>query len=170
MTIIIQTERLNLRIASTEDATFYCRLVNEASFINNIRDKGIRTIEQASACLQTEHINVQEKRGFSLYIVERKADQLPLGVCGFVKREELDDVDVGYALLPEFTGQGYAKEALLSLLPYASKVLQLKQLAAITSTHNTASIQLLQKVGFEFQKVIPWKEKEQVNFYLIKLA
>lgn len=170
MTTIIQTERLNLRIASTDDAAFYFRMVNEASFINNIRDKGIRTIEQASACLQTEHINVQEKRGFSLYIVERKTDRLQLGVCGFVKREELEDVDVGYALFPEFTGQGYATEALLSLLPYASNVLQLKQLAAITSIHNTGSIQLLQKVGFEFQKIIPWKENKEVNFYLTKLG
>lgn len=165
MTTIIETERLNLRLLTIEDAAFYLRLVNEPSFIINIRDKGIRTIESAQNAILKEHIDVQQLRGFSLYLAERKLDKQAIGLCGFVKRDEFQDVDVGYALLPEMTGQGYAQEALNSLLPYAQKKLQLSRLIAITSLNNASSIKLLEKAGFQFQEIINWKNNEEVNLY-----
>lgn len=167
--MILSTERLQLRVLQLDDAAFYLRLVNDPSFINNIRDKGIRSIEDAKACIQTEHIDRQKEKGFSLYGVEKKDDQQLIGLCGFVKRDELPEIDVGYAFLPEFTGQAYAKEALTSLLPYAKNTLQLERLLAITSPSNTNSIKLLEKVGFNFQEMIDWKNKEALNLYAINL-
>jgi RimJ/RimL family protein N-acetyltransferase len=169
MTMIIQTERLHLRLLTTEDAEFYLRLVNDASFINNIRDKGIRTLDAAKETIQKEHNDIQTQRGFSLYLIERKSDQQAIGLCGFVKREELPDIDVGYALLPEMTNLGYAHEALTSLLYYGKEKLQLSRLLAITSLHNESSIKLLEKVGFQFQEIIPWKNEEEVNLYTLNL-
>ena len=170
MTIILQTERLQLRLLTMDDAEFYLRLVNDASFINNIRDKGIRTLEAAKEAIQKEHNDIQALHGFSLYLIERKSDQQAIGLCGFVKRDELPDIDVGYALIPEMTNLGYGHEAVSSLLIYAEEQLKLKRLLAITSLDNVSSIKLLEKVGFKFQEVIPWKNKEEVNLYSLNLS
>ena len=149
---IISTERLHLRVMRLDDAAFYLRLVNEPSFISNIRDKGIRTLDESRASIETGALASQEKFGFSFYLVEDRTTHLPMGICGLTKRDSLDDVDLGYAFLPEFCGQGYAYEAALAVLTHTKNSLPIKQLAAITSPTNERSNRLLIKLGFIFQK------------------
>lgn len=164
-TIIFETERLKLRTLDAEDAQFYLQLVNEPSFIENIRDKGIRTIAEAEQAIQTGHREVQEKMGFSLYLAERKEDQAAIGLCGLVKRDDLPGIDIGYAYLPAYTGKGYAYEANAGLLKYARTELKLTELLAIVSPHNQASSNLLEKLGFQLQETIPWKEGGAVKLF-----
>ena len=163
---IISTARLNLRVLKPEDAAFYLELVNDPAFIRNIRDKGIRTLEQAREDIVQGPIANQEKLGFSLYLVERKDDGVALGLCGLVKRPSLKNIDIGYALLPEFTGQGYAKEAASAVLQYANEHLRISKLAGITSPSNTRSNQLLQSLGFIFEAVVVLEgESKDTNLY-----
>ncbi|CAB1064069.1 hypothetical protein D1BOALGB6SA_8860 [Olavius sp. associated proteobacterium Delta 1] len=35
-----------------------------------------------------------------------KDGAVPIGICGLLKRESLEDVDAGFAFLPEFRGKG----------------------------------------------------------------
>jgi RimJ/RimL family protein N-acetyltransferase len=163
--IIFETERLRLRTLSANDARFFLRLVNEPSFIDNIRDKGIRSLADAENAIQTGHRDVQEKMGFSLYLVERKEDGQAIGLCGLVKREDLPGIDIGYAYLPEFGRKGYAFEANQGLLNYAKNSLHLEELLAIVSLYNHASCQLLEKLGFEFQKNIDLKAGDTVKLF-----
>ena len=149
---IISTERLHLRVMRLDDAEFYLRLVNEPTFISNIRDKGIRTLDESRASIETGALASQEKFGFSFYLVEDRTTHLPMGICGLTKRDSLDDVDLGYAFLPEFCGQGYAYEAALAVLTHTKNSLPIKQLAAITSPTNERSNRLLFKLGFIFRK------------------
>ena len=149
---IISTERLHLRVMRLDDAEFYLRLVNEPTFISNIRDKGIRTLDESRASIETGALASQEKFGFSFYLVEDRTTHLPMGICGLTKRDSLDDVDLGYAFLPEFCGQGHAYEAALAVLTHTKNSLSIKQLAAITSPTNERSNRLLIKLGFIFQK------------------
>jgi RimJ/RimL family protein N-acetyltransferase len=167
--IILSTPRLQLRTMDENDAVFYLRLVNDPSFIHNIRDKGIRSLEDAITAIQTGHQEVQEKMGFSLYLVERKSDQQAIGLCGLVKRPELEDIDIGYAYLPEFTGQGYAFEAGKAVIQFAQNTLRLNKLVAITSLHNTASENLLIKMGFQITATIPWNDGSEVKLYNMTL-
>ncbi|MFZ6800412.1 GNAT family N-acetyltransferase [Undibacterium sp. Di24W] len=167
--IILSTPRLQLRTMDYKDAAFYLRLVNDPSFIHNIRDKGIRSLEDAIKAIQTGHQDVQEKMGFSLYLVELKSDQQAIGLCGLVKRPELENIDIGYAYLPEFTGQGYAFEAGKAVVQFAQNTLRLDKLVAITSLHNTASENLLLKMGFQITATIPWNDGSEVKFYSMTL-
>lgn len=162
---IFETERLRLRTLNASDAVFFLRLVNEPSFINNIRDKGIRTIADAENSIQTAHREVQERLGFSLYLVERKEDQQAIGLCGLVQRDELPGVDIGYAYLPEFGRRGYAYEANQGLLKYAKQVLSMRELLAIVSPHNLASSQLLEKLGFKFESNFALAAGDTVKLY-----
>jgi len=167
--VIFSTPRLDLRTLNANDARFFLRLVNNPSFIDNIRDKGIRTLTDAENAIQTGHRDVQEKMGFSLYLVERKEDQQAIGLCGLVKREELPGIDIGYAYLPEFGRKGYAYEANQGLLSYAKNSLHLDELLAIVSLHNQASCQLLEKLGFQFQKNIVLKAGDTVKLFTCSL-
>ncbi|MFZ6707600.1 GNAT family N-acetyltransferase [Undibacterium sp. TC9W] len=166
MTIIITTERLNLRTITTDDAAFYLTLVNDPAFITNIRDKGIRTLEEARTDIINGPMANQEKIGFSLYVMERKEDGQAIGLCGLVKRETLKNVDIGYALLPQFTGQGYAREAARATLHYAHTHLRISKLAGITSPVNGPSNQLLQDLGFQLEDVVVLAgESRDTNLY-----
>lgn len=164
--IILETERLTLRSMKPEDATFYLELINDPSWVTNIRDKGIHTLEAARNDILNGTMAMQEKHGFSLYAVQRKEDGAPLGMCGLIKRDSLQDVDIGYAFLPRYVGQGYAFEAASAVVRYAQSVLSLPKLAAITSPENQRSNRLLLKLGFVLEQVVVLAgEERDTNLY-----
>jgi len=151
MTIVAETERLRLRYFSLDDAEFILELVNDPSWIQFIGDRGIRTLAQAEDYLQNGPMASYAENGFGLYLVQRKVDLMRLGMCGLVKRPSLPHVDIGFAFLPQFTGQGYAFEAATAVLHYARHDLNLPPVVAITAPDNHRSIKLLQKLGLHFQ-------------------
>jgi RimJ/RimL family protein N-acetyltransferase len=158
MTMILETDRLQLRMLTTDDAEFVLRLLNEPSFIQNIGDREVRTVDQARDYILKGPIASYEKFGFGLWLVETKSAAVPIGICGLLKREVLDDVDIGYALLHEFCSQGYALESASAVMSYASKTLGLNRVVAVTNPDNQSSIRLLEKLGFEFERMVRLSE------------
>jgi RimJ/RimL family protein N-acetyltransferase len=154
---ILDTARLSLRTLDADDAEIYLRMINEPSYIANINDKGIRTVEGARESLLKGPIDMQQRLGFSLYMVELREDRTPVGLCGLIKRDTLNDVDIGYAFLPDYWGQGYAHEAAAAVVAHAKTDLGLKRLAAITSPLNLSSSKLLEKIGFKFEQLLVLK-------------
>ncbi len=152
--MVLETERLRLRRLLVDDAEFILRLLNEPSFIQNIGDRGVRTIDDARAYILKGPIASYEKFGFGLWLVETKSAGLPVGICGLLKRDVLEDVDIGYALLPEFWSQGYALESASAVMSYASEKLGLKRVVAVTNADNQGSIRLLEKMGFQYERMI----------------
>jgi len=166
---VLETERLLLRTITPDDAPFYLELVNDAAFIEFIGDRGIRTLEAAREAIVNGPVAMQAALGHSLYMVELKADRTPIGMCGLIKRETLAEVDIGYAFLSEYRGQGYAYEAASAVFGYAPAI-GLRRLMAITSPSNTASIALLSKLGFRFQALIHFTPDDRgTNLYLADL-
>ena len=151
---ILETERLLLRQFTVEDADFILKLLNEASFIQNIGDRGVRTIDDACTYILNGPIASYEKNGFGLYRVELKETSEPIGICGLVKRDGLEDIDIGYALLPGFWSKGYAVEAARAVKEYAREVIGLKRLVAISDPANESSIRVLEKIGLKFEKMV----------------
>ena len=154
MATILQTSRLHLRRLRPEDAPFILRLLNEPSFIEFIGDRGVRTLEDATAYILNGPVASYQKHGFGLYLVEHKASGVPMGICGLLKRDTLEDVDVGYAFVPEFWGQGFALEAVAATLAHARESFGIRRIVAITNPDNYPSIGLLEKLGFGFEGII----------------
>jgi RimJ/RimL family protein N-acetyltransferase len=152
--MVLETDRLQLRRLSLDDAEFILRLLNEPSFIQNIGDRGVRTIDDAGAYILKGPIASYEKFGFGLWIVETKSAGLPVGICGLLKRDVLEDVDVGYALLPEFCSQGYAFESASAVMSYAREKLGAKRVLAVVNADNQRSIRLLGKMGFRYERMV----------------
>lgn len=150
---ILDTERLRLRTLALEDAPFYLQVVNTQGFIEFIGDRGIRSVDAAREAIAGGPVAMQAALGHSLYLVERKEDGAPIGMCGLIKRETLPEVDIGYAYLPQFGGQGYATEAAAGALAYAASI-GIRRLLAITSPGNAASNAVLRKIGMQFQDLV----------------
>ena len=152
--IVLETERLFLREFSLADAQFVLTLLNEPSFLCYIGDKKVRDINGAEQYLLNGPIGSYKKHGFGLYAVELKESSTLIGMCGLLKRQELEDVDIGFAFLPDFWNRGFAFEAAAAVMKYADDILKLKRIVAITSLDNEASIKLLDRLGFTFESVI----------------
>ncbi|MGE6257976.1 GNAT family N-acetyltransferase [Heyndrickxia sporothermodurans] len=151
---ILETERLTLRLQTTNDAEFIMELLNDPSWFQFIGDRGVRTIEEARSYILNGPVHMYEQFGFCLYLVERKEDQIPIGICGLVNRDSLDDIDIGFAFLPKYWGKGYAYEAASAVMTYAKDTLELKRIVAITTQDNHASAKLLEKIGLKFERLV----------------
>jgi len=158
---ILETERLVLRQLEPGDAAFILRLVNEPSWLRYIGDKGVRSLDDAKKYIQTGPVDMYRRLGFGLWLMELKSKRESVGLCGLIKRDTLDDVDLGYALLPEFCKKGYAYEAAAATLNYAQAGLNLRRIVAITSQDNEASGKLLEKLGFQLEGLVQMNPDEE---------
>lgn len=157
---VLETERLNLRQMGAGDAEFILELLNEPSFVRNIGDKGVRTIDDAIQYILNGPVESYARLGFGLWLVELKDSNVSIGICGLLKRDALTDVDIGYAFLPRFWSMGYAYESASAVMSYAMNVLGLKRLLAITSQDNAGSIKVLEKLGLKFDRMVRLSEDE----------
>lgn len=151
---VLVTERLDLRCMTTDDAEFILQLLNDPDFIRFIGDKGVRTIDDACRYILNGPIASYERHGFGLWLVQLRPSSVSVGMCGLLKRETLDDVDIGFAFLPHYRSRGYALEAAAAVMQYGRNVLGLKRIVAIVDPDNAGSIRLLQKIGLTFDRMI----------------
>ena len=151
---ILETERLALRKITTDDAPFLLKLLNEPSFIQNIGDRNVRSIDDASRYALNGPIASYEQHGFGLYLVELKESQAEIGICGLVKRDSLPDADIGFAFLPEYWRQGYAVESARAIKEYGAGALGMKRFLAIVNPANAGSIRVLEKIGLVYDCMI----------------
>ncbi|MDT8880561.1 GNAT family N-acetyltransferase [Halomonas saccharevitans] len=145
---VTDTERLTIRHFEGEDADFIVRLLNDPSFIRHIADKQVRTREDAVSYLENGPMASYRTHGYGLNLVQLKGEGTPIGMCGLVKRHELEGPDLGYAFLPEFCGQGYAFEAAEAVLEQGMAEHALDSVLAVTLPDNTRSNRLLNTLGF----------------------
>jgi len=151
--VVLETPRLRLLRFELADAPFIVELVNEPGWLRFIGDKGVRNVEDAERYLRTGPLDHYARLGFGLYLIERKVDGMPLGMCGLIKRDTLECVDIGFALLARVAGQGIAHEAAAAVLDHARHV-GLTRLMAITTPDNDQSQKLLRKLGMRFDQEI----------------
>ena len=164
---VLETERLALRKLSRDDAEFILELLNEPSFIRNIGDKGVRTRDDAVQYIQNGPVASYQRFGFGLYLVPLKGSGVPIGICGLLKRETLQDIDVGFAFLPRFWSKGYAVESAAAVMDHGRNVLGIGRIVAITAPENYGSIKVLEKIGLRFEGVIRLSEGErEIKFFV----
>lgn len=164
------TERLIIRPFTQADAPFLLRLLNEPSFIDNIADKGVRTLAQAEEYLRTGPLASYATHGLGLCMVQHRDTGNPMGMCGLIRRDTLPEVDLGYAFCPEFWGLGYAREAAEACLAWGRKSLGLKAVLAIVSPGNASSIRLLEGLAFKRQSSLELTPGDVVDLFRVDLA
>lgn len=161
---VLETDRLNLRQANADDHEFIFRLLNEPSWLRFIGDRNIKTPEDARHYISEVLVPTYTRFGFGLYIVELKRTGSPIGLCGLIKRDDFNDVDIGFAFLRQYWHCGYAMESASAVIRHASQTFVLKRIAAITSPENTSSIKLLNRLGFVYERMVNF-EKADLKLY-----
>lgn len=147
--IIAETKRLVIRHFELKDATYILNQLNQDSFIRYIADKKVRTQSDAEKYLEEGPLASYKRHGFGLNMVLLKESGAAIGMCGLVKRDELEHPDLGYAFLPEYWRKGYALEAGRSVINHAVNSLGITTILGVTLPNNEASNQLLLKLGFD---------------------
>ncbi len=166
----LETDRLIVRPITLDDAPFILMLLNEPSFLRYIGDKQVRTVEDARQYILNGPVASYERHGFGLCLMELRDSNTPVGMCGILKREELPDPDIGFALLPDFCKKGLAFEAATAVLNDARERLKLNRILAITSLDNEASINLLERLGFRFEREIKLSaDREPVKLFITRI-
>jgi ribosomal-protein-alanine N-acetyltransferase len=151
---LIETDRLRLRPVTVEDTALMLAVWNDPAFIENVTDRGIRTVEQAREAIKGGAGKLFEDYGYGPYCMSLKSDGTMIGICGLFKRENIDDPDIGFGVLPDYCQKGYAGEAAAAVVEYARTTLGIGVLAAIVSPTNAPSIGLIEKLGLTFERMI----------------
>ncbi len=165
--MLLETPRLRLRRLSLDDAPFIVALLNSPGWLAFIGDRGVRTEEDARRYLNAGPLaSYAQHDGLGLYHIARRSDDCAVGMCGLLRREVLPDVDVGFALLPEHEGCGYASEAAAAVIEFGRATFGLRRVAGITMPANAGSIRVLEKLGLRFERevVLPPKN-ETLRYY-----
>jgi RimJ/RimL family protein N-acetyltransferase len=166
--LVLETERLFVRRLTEEDAEFIFGLVNEPSFLENIGDRGVRTLDDARAYIRNGPLASYTQNGFGLWLVLRKEDDAPIGMCGLLRRDTLPDVDIGFAFRPAYWRQGYAVEAGSAVLAHGRAAFGLTRIVAIVAPANQGSIRVLEKLDLTFERMIQMPgDAEEIRLYAV---
>ncbi len=148
---VLETERLLSRKFTLEDAAFILQLLNTEGWLKYIGDRKVRTIEEAEAYLLNGPLKTNEHTFPWLRLIALKSNNTPIGLVSLIKREDLEFIDIGFAFLPAFMGQGYACEIVSETIKFAFGKLHLEKIIAITLPDNKSSIRLLEKLGMQLE-------------------
>lgn len=161
-----ETERLILRPMLPEDAGFILDLYNRPKFIRFIGNRNLKTIADAEDYIKNRFLPQFEKLGYGNYVMITKEGDHKIGGVGIFEREGLDVVDIGFSLLDEFEGQGYAYEAAAKIKSVGMDEFGLTKISAITTKDNFSSQKLIEKLGLQFRKyvMIP-DDPEELMYY-----
>lgn len=163
---VAETERLRIRWLDAGDSAFILELVNEPSWIQFIGDKGVKTLQDALRYIENGPVAMYRRVGFGLYIVELKEGREPIGICGLIKRDGLNDVDLGFAFRPRFWRNGYAFESAAAVMAYGRTALGLRRVVAVLSRDNHRSSKLLERLGFSFEGTVKLhQDDEELDLY-----
>jgi [ribosomal protein S5]-alanine N-acetyltransferase len=166
MKVLASTERLLLRELTPADAAFILRLVNTEGWLQHIGDRGVRSLADAENYIADGPAKSYRANGFGLWCIEEKSSGTAIGMCGLIRREGLEDVDIGFAVLPAYEGKGYVSEAAVATLQLAEKRFGIGRIVAITALNNERSIGLLHRLGFILEKTffLP-NDPEELNLF-----
>jgi RimJ/RimL family protein N-acetyltransferase len=152
--MVLETERLVLRRIEKSDAPLVLELLNDPDFIRFVADRELRTEGDAENYIAAKMLPSFEKFGFGFYVAELKEAGTPVGMCGLIKRDTLEDVDVGFCIRRKFWGRGYATEVATGVVEHGRTQFGLPRVVGIVSPGNANSISVLKKLGLRFEKTI----------------
>ncbi|MEP6585012.1 MAG: GNAT family N-acetyltransferase [Ginsengibacter sp.] len=160
----LSTSRLKLDILALEDYDFISSLVNTMGWIEYIGDRNVHSKNDAIAYIN----KILSTENLFYWVVRISETNTPIGIISFLKRSYLENFDIGFAFLPDHSGNGFAFEATKEILLMISKNAEFKLVLATTISSNEKSIKLLTKLGFSFEKEIQ-VENQKLAIYTNKL-
>lgn len=165
MYLNLTTDRLTLRPIELGDAEFMMQLVNSEGWLRFIGDRQISSHSKAENYIE----DILHRSDFYYSVFQLKHSIIPIGIVSFIKRENEILPDIGFAILPDYSKNGYAYEATKAYIEELKRQNPvIKEILAITKSDNESSMRLIQKLGFLYQKE-EVKNGERFNYYYFNL-
>ena len=159
---LFETERLYLKATNLDDDALILELLNSPKWLKYIGDRKVTSLDAAQSYIKERILPQQKRLGFGSFTILRKKDHQKIGTCGLFDRDGLEGIDIGYALLPEYEGKGYAFEAVSRLRDMAFTIFGLDDIHAITLDENAGSKGLLGKLGFKEQGTVTLPDDDAI--------
>jgi ribosomal-protein-alanine N-acetyltransferase len=146
---LLESPRLVMRQLTMDDAEFYLRNFSDPTTVELTTFEAPKDLGAAKAELKMYCIDLfANSTGIRWGIVLKGSGEL-VGTCGFHKWvKEHNRAEIGYDMLPEFRERGIMKEALTHMIDYVFGTVRLNRLEALIDPRNTASIRLVESLGF----------------------
>ena len=144
------TTRISFRRFTSQDLPLVFRLHSDPRVMKYIEKP--RDLPQAKSDLE-RYINYYSLHpGYGYWPAFEKEGTF-MGWFTVKKLPETQECELGYRLLPEYWGQGLATEGAGACIDYAFNHLGVPYVVAVALPENKASCRVLEKVGFNFQKI-----------------
>jgi RimJ/RimL family protein N-acetyltransferase len=144
----VETARLILRPFTEDDAAAVFAVNAHPEVTRYTGDGPLADVEAARAVIRSRTLADYAKHGFGRWACVEKASGELIGFNGLKFLEELQEVDLGYRLVPRCWGRGLATEGALASIDYGFRVLRLPRLLGLVHPENTRSVRVLEKCGF----------------------
>lgn len=176
---VFESERCYFtRFQLADAAAFYEMNLNE-EVLRYTGDAPFVNVQEAERFIQ--QYDHYQQYGFGRWTVRLKADDRYLGFCGLKYHKDADFVDLGYRIVRQEWGKGYATEVAKASLVFAFNELQLNGVVGRVMKENIASVRVLEKIGMHFvrefdfdgyigllynidRKSNPWQDKLQIQY------
>ena len=143
----LETERLSIEPLTHQDLDALATIEADSA-VRRFIDNKIMTRQQVADYIDAM-LRSYEENGYGRFAVKAKADGKLIGLCGFI--DEDYGVDFGYRYARSSWGQGLATEAGAAVLDYGERILRLPTLVGLVMPENTASANVLTKLGFSLE-------------------
>ena len=158
--IIFETERLIVKQFVFEtDAGYFFAVNGDEEVMRYIRSPKSR--EECDMFLKKNIEGYKTNPLMGRWAVFEKASGIFVGSFAFIPVEKTNDSQLGYALLKEYWGKGFATELMRDGIKHVFEKTKLNEVYGLTQAENIASQKVLLKVGFTPYKT--YKENDGVD-------
>jgi RimJ/RimL family protein N-acetyltransferase len=137
---------------------FLYEMYNSALFVEYNGKTSITDAEKAQERIGGRFVEEHQRNGYGNYLVSLKqspdnklTEAEPIGSVSLMKGDTITAPDIGYSIIPEFNGKGYATEAGKALIEYAKTKLGVENVFGFLSVKNLHSKRVMEKLGLEFR-------------------
>lgn len=144
----LETERLTLRRVDKNDASPILELRSDVETMKYIPRPLLKSTEDALEHIAMIDAKIENSEGIN-WAITLKNDSKLIGIIGFYRiKPEHFRAEIGYMLLPDFSGKGIISEAINEVVNYGFNEMHLHSVEGIIDPNNLASAKVLQKNGF----------------------
>jgi RimJ/RimL family protein N-acetyltransferase len=148
----IETARLQLRRFTLDDAEIFFILGSHPEVIRYATRAPLASLDEARERLLAVPMRDYTTHGCGRLLIIEKTTAQSIGWCGLKYNAGLGEVDIGYRLLPEYWGNGYAGEACRAVIERGWPQPGLRRLVGTVHPDNARSRRLLISLGFSYER------------------
>lgn len=149
--IFLQTDRLELRALTLDDAPAYWPLVSHPEVLRYTGESPLQSLSAVRELLSARPLRDYATYGHGRLACIEKATGELVGFCGLKYLEDLGETDIGYRFLPRCWGMGYATEGATAAMRHGTDILGLKRIIGLVAPENAGSVRVLEKLGLALE-------------------